>query len=82
MNIITLLFLRQSLKASTEVLKGSLNQESYCPVINLIMSNSFNAVARKHQLRIAKQTLKNPSLALLGGMSLEDAERIVMESKK
>ena len=45
-------------------------------------SNSFNAVARKHQLRIAKQTIKNPYLALLGGMSLEDAERIVMESKK
>tara|TARA_R100001126_G_scaffold86623_1_gene55287 strand:- start:49 stop:207 length:159 start_codon:yes stop_codon:yes gene_type:complete len=42
------------------------------------MSNSFNAVARKHQLRIAKQTIKNPHLALLGGMSLEDAERIVM----
>ena len=46
------------------------------------MSNSFNAVARKHQLRIAKPTIKNPHLALLGGMTLEDAERIVMESKK
>ena len=46
------------------------------------MSNSFEAVARKHQLRIAKQTIKNPYLALLGGMSLEDAQRIVMESKK
>ena len=43
---------------------------------------SFNSVGRKHQLRIAKQTLKNPSLALLGGMSLEDAKRIVMESTK
>ena len=48
----------------------------------LIMSNSFNSVGKKHQLRIAKQTIKNPSLALLGGMTLEDAERIVMESKK
>jgi len=46
------------------------------------MSNSFNAVARKHQLRITKQTLKNPSLALLGGMSLEQAQEVVKRSKK
>jgi len=46
------------------------------------MSNSFNSVGKKHQLRIAKQTIKNPHLALLGGMTLQDAERIVMESKK
>ena len=46
------------------------------------MSNSFNAVARKHQLRIAKQTIKNPHLALLGGMSLEQAQEVVKRSKK
>jgi len=46
------------------------------------MSNSFEAVARKHQLRIAKQTIKNPHLALLGGMSLEQAQELVKRSKK
>ena len=46
------------------------------------MSNSFNAVARKHQLRIAKQTLKNPHLTLLGGMSLEQAQEVVKRFKK
>ena len=46
------------------------------------MSNSFNAVARKHQLRIAKQTLKDPYLALLGDMSLEQAQEVVKRSKK
>tara|TARA_R100000231_G_scaffold118148_1_gene88295 strand:- start:308 stop:448 length:141 start_codon:yes stop_codon:yes gene_type:complete len=46
------------------------------------MSNSFEAVARKHQLRIAKQTIKNPYLALLGGMSLEQAQEVVKRSKK
>jgi len=50
--------------------------------ILIIMSNSFEAVARKHQLRIAKQTIKNPSLALLGGMSLEQAQEVVKRSKK
>lgn len=46
------------------------------------MSNSFEAVARKHQLRIAKQIIKNPNFALLGGMSLEEAKEVVMRSKK
>lgn len=46
------------------------------------MSNSFNAVARKHQLRIAKQTIKNPHLALLGGMSLEQAQELVKRFTK
>ena len=46
------------------------------------MSNSFEAVARKHQLRIAKQTIKNPHLALLGGMSLEQAQEVVKRSTK
>ena len=46
------------------------------------MSNSFDSVARKHQLRIAKQTIKNPHLALLGGMSLEQAQEVVERSKK
>ncbi len=46
------------------------------------MSNSFNAVAKKHQLRIAKQTIKNPHLALLGGMSLEQAQEVIRRSKK
>jgi hypothetical protein len=43
---------------------------------------SFNSVARKHQLRIAKQTIKNPHLALLGGMSLKQAQEVVKRSKK
>jgi hypothetical protein len=46
------------------------------------MSNSFEAVARKHQLRIAKQTIKNPHLALLGGMSLEQAQELVKRFTK
>ena len=46
------------------------------------MSNYFNAVAIKHQLRIAKQTIKHPHLALLGGMSLEQAQEVIRRSKK
>ncbi len=46
------------------------------------MSNSFEAVARKHQLRIAKQTIKNPHLALLGGMSLEQVQELVKRFTK
>ena len=46
------------------------------------MSNSFEAVAKKHQLRIAKETIKNPHLALLGGMSLEQAQEIIRRFKK
>ena len=40
---------RQSLKGSTELLKGSLNQESYCPVINYQMKNQkiINKIRRK-----------------------------------
>jgi len=51
-------------------------------LILIIMSNSFNDVAKKHQLRIAKQTVKNPHLALLGGMSLEQAQEVIKRSKK
>jgi len=36
-------------------------------------------VAEKHQLKILKDTLRNPAKALLGGPSVAEAERLLRE---
>lgn len=39
----------------------------------------MRTVADKHQLRILKDTIRNPNKALLGGPSVKDSEKILKD---
>ena len=45
----------------------------------MIISELFDDVGDKHQKKIAIDTVKNPSKALLGGPSPEEAEKILKD---